>query len=176
MVYTECLRYADSETLSAFTWFCGNDHCTVQTSGTVQGSSCRTFQYRYSFKVIRVKVLQLVTVVIGIVITCIPVCCCVTGYAVVKDYTIHNVNRLVVASECRSTTNLYFCTTEKTTVRTRDFNSGNLTLQGCNRWNCIGSLECFTFYFGYGITQRFFFTFQSQSGNNNFFQCLCIVF
>ena len=170
MVDTECLRNVDAQSLALFTRLGCNNDSTVQTARTVKSGCSSTLQYRYSFEVIWVQVLQFVTIV---TITCtVPVCGTLLN-RVVKDYTVYYVDRLVVCTQSRSTTDLNLSRTEHTTVRLRNFHTGNLTLQSIDRVNYCCT-QIFTLHFSYSITQSLSRTLHTESGYNHFVQSLSV--
>ena len=170
VVETESLRETDTETLGTFSRLGSNNDSTVQTARTVKSCCSSTLQYRYGFEVVRVQVLQFVTPVL---IGSTPVGITVL-HAVVKDYTVHNVDRLVVGTQSRSTTDQDLGRTEQTTVTCCDVHTGNLTLQCRNRVHHVG-VQVFTLHFCHGVTQSLGRTLHTESGYHHFFQSLSVI-
>ena len=171
VVNTECLRHVNTQTLTALTRLSSNNDSTVQTARTVKSCCSSTLQYRYCSEVVRVQVLQFVTVV---TVTCtVPVCRTFLD-RVVKDNTVDNVDRLVVLTQSGSTTDLNLRRTEHTTVRRRNVYTGNLTLQSRYRVHHV-STQIFTLHFSYSVTQGLSSTLHTESGYYDFFQSLSII-
>ena len=148
LVEAEGLGEADAQAAGTTTALGGDDHGAVQTAGTVQGGSGSTFQHGDGGEVVRVQVLELVTIV---QVVGIPVGGGV-GDVVVQDDAVYHEDGLVVLAQGGSTTDEDLVTTEHTTIRSVDFHTGHLTLQGRYGVDQVG-VQFLALELGHCITQ-----------------------
>ena len=170
LVNTDGLGHGDAETAGALTTLGGDDDGAVQTAGAVQGRSGRTLQDGHGLEVVRVQVLQGVTVVqvIGI-----PVSGRVHDI-VVEDDAVHDEDRLVVLTEGGGAADEDLVAAEHTTVGGVDLDTGDLTLQGGDRVDQV-RVELVALDLGHCVAQGLLVAADTESGDHGAFQHLRVL-
>ena len=170
LVDTDGLGHGNAEATGALAALGRDDDGAVQTAGTVQGRSGSALQDGHGLEVVRVQVLQGVTIV---QVVGVPVGGRIHN-VVVQDDTVYDEDRLVVLAEGGGAADEDLVAAEHTTVGGVDLDTGDLTLQGGNRVDQVrvevGALE-----FGHRVTQGFLVTPDTESRNDRSLKHLGIL-
>ena len=164
--------HADAEAalaagLVAFAGLGRDDDGAVRGAGTIKGRGSRTFQDGHRLDVIRVEVLDGVSVVVsthGALLVSAGV------VRVVHRHTVHHEERLVVAGNGAGTTKEHLGGRSDCRAR-RHLDTSNLTGEGAHDILGLGIREGVIAQLLHGVAQRFLLTAYTEGGHDDFVQC-----
>ena len=153
----------------ALTLFHGDEHNTVSTFGTVEGSSGSALQDGEVLDIFNVDIGQTVTLntLHGPVVT-------VVGISVADRNAVHDDEGLVGTGDGGNTTNLDGDSTGSTTGSRADTDTGSLTIEGRTQGRSHGGVQALGRNGGNCITHLLLILADTEGGHHSAFQHFCI--